>query len=240
MNATLRLQWSAGALVVGAAGWLAAGVLVVSQPLGLRAEQVYSTLIPLVMVALLGGVVGLKAWLGGFRPKTRRHSWFRGLAGGLEAMSSQRHRAVDSASAGDEGDGLSATGLGVGALRVGAVFVIVSSVLMGSGTGLRSTLFFGWFLFFAGALVIGLAVASAEELPRGAGAMLAVGSLLALSVAATVLGGGAERPEAFGPLLPSVGAAPAFGLLLWMVSGVAWAWLGAALWVRNPPRPPPR
>lgn len=228
------LRWSAGALVASGIGWLLAGVLIVWQPFGIGAQGVYSTLVPLMLVALVGGVAGLKAWLGGFAPKARRRGLFRGYAAGLEAMSSQRHRAVASAGAGDDGDRLTARGFGVGALRVGAVVVIASSLLMGSGTGLRSTLFFGWFVFFAGALVIGLAVLFAEDLPRGAGALLAVGSLLVLSVATVAVGGGAARPEALGPLLPFSGGVRVVGVLLWTISGAAWAWLGAALWIQTP------
>lgn len=230
---SVGLRLSAGAMMLAAMGWLLAALVLaggVSAPI---VDRVHAALIPADMVALLIGSVGLKAWLGDFRPPTRGRVG-RGLASGLEAMTSQRHRAVGGAALGGDGqDTLTARGLGVSTLSLGAVGVIVSSQLVASSPAMRSTLLFSWILFFAGTMVLGVSVISAADLPHRAGWMLATGSLLVFASIWTFLGGGVRRTEVVSPLLGADGQVPVLALLLWSILGVAWGWLGAALWLRT-------
>jgi hypothetical protein len=220
-------------MMVGAMGWLVAAAVLAARSSEPIIDRVHATLIPADMVALLIGSVGLKAWLGDFRPRTHRRSG-GGFAGGLEAMSSRRHQAVGGAAVGgDDEDTLTARGLGVGTLWLGAVGVIVSSRLVASSPAMRSTLLFSWILFFAGTMVLGVAVISAADLPRRAGWLLAIGSLLVFGSSWTFLGGGVRQTEVVSPLLGADGRPNHLALLLWSILGVAWGWLGGALWLRT-------
>lgn len=222
-------------MMLAAAGWLLAVAVVVlaGRASGPVVDQVHATLIPADMVALLIGSVGLKAWLGDFRPRTRRRMG-RSLVSGLEAMSSRRHEAVGgAASAGDDQETLTARGLGVGILWLGAVGVIVSSRLVASSPAMRSTLAFSWILFFAGTMVLGVAVLSAADVPRRPGWLLAIGSLPVFASIWTYLGGGVRQTELVSPLLGTDGQTDLLAVLLWSILGVAWGWLGAALWLRT-------
>jgi hypothetical protein len=227
------LRVSAGAMMLAATGWLMAAVVLAARSSDPVVDRVHATLIPADMVALLIGSVGLKAWLGDFRPRTPRRVG-RGFASGLEAMSSQRHQAVGGAAlGGDDQDTLTARGLGVGTLWLGAVGVIVSSRLVANSPAMRSTLAFSWILLFAGTMMLGVAVISAADLPRRAGWLLATGSLLVFASMWAFLGGGVQQTEVVSPLLGADGQAPLLALLLWSILAVAWGWLGAALWLRT-------
>jgi hypothetical protein len=227
------LRVSAGAMMLGAMGWLVAVPVLAGRPSGPIADHVHATLIPAVMVALLIGSVGLKAWLEGFRPRARRRTGPGGFASGLEAMSSQRHRAVGGAGSGDDEDTLTARGLGVGSLRLGAVGVIVSSLLVAGGPAMRPTLLASWVVFFAGTMILGLAVVTAPDLPHRAGGLLVIGSLLVFSSITIYLAGGARRSAFVGPLLGADERTPVLAVLLWSILGAGWAWLGGALWLRT-------
>jgi hypothetical protein len=233
VRGSVALRTSAGAMTVGALAWLVAMVVLAARPSVPTTDRVHVTLIPAVMVALLIGSVGLKAWLGDFRPRARRRSRLSGLASGLEAMSSERHRAVAGAgSAGDE-DTLTARGLGAGTLQLGAVGVIVSSQLVAGVPAMRSTLVISWIVFFAGTMILGLAVLNADDPPHGAGVLLILGSSLVLSSIWTYLAGGARRDGFVGPLVQEGVETPVLALLLWTALGAGWAWLGGALWLRT-------
>ena len=217
-------------MMLGAAGWLLAVVVLAVEPSGPIVDRVHAVLIPAVMVALLVGSVGLNAWLRDFRPRGRRR-WAGGLASGLEAMSSQRHHAVGGAASGE--DTVTARGLGVGTLWLGAVGVIIASQLVAGSPAMRSTLLVSWILFFAGTMILGVAVINAAGLPRWAGWLLAIGSLLVFAAIWTFFGGSAQDNEFVSPLLGADGQTPVLALLLWSILGAGWAWLGAALWLRT-------
>lgn len=233
MRGSVALSISAGAMVVGAMAWLAAMVVLAGQPSAPITDRVHDTMIPAVMVALAIGSVGLKFWLGDFRPRAGRRGALSGLASGLEAMSSQRHRAVGSAGSRDDEKTLTARGLGVGTLQLGAVGVIVCSQLVAGSPAMRSTLLTSWIVFFGGTLILGLAVVTADGPPSRAGGLLIIGSLLVLSSIWTYLGGGARRNDYVGPLMGADGGTPVLALLLWGALGAGWAWLGGALWLRT-------
>jgi hypothetical protein len=221
-------------MMVGAMGWLVAAVVLAARSSEPIIDRVHATLIPADMVALLIGSVGLKAWLGDFRPRPHRRPGRGGFASGLEAMSSQRHQAVGGAAlGGDDQDTLTARSLGVGLLWLGAAGVILSSRLVANSPAMSPTLLFSWILFFAGTMVLGVAVISATDLPRRAGWLLTTGSLLVFASIGAFLGGGVQQTEVVSPLLGAHGRAPVLALLLWSILGVAWGWLGGALWLRT-------
>lgn len=220
-------------MIIGAMAVLVAAALLVARPSVPNTERVHATLVPVAMLAFSIGSVGLKAWLADFRPRPRRRPGLSGLASGLEAMSSQRHRAVGGGGSWDDDGRLTARSLGVGTLQLGAVGVIVSTQLVTGSPAMRSTLLAGWILFFAGTLILGLAVVTADDPPGRAGVLLIIGSLLVFSSIWSYLGGGARRSDIVGPLIGEDGETLVLALLLWSVLGAGWAWLGGALWVRT-------
>ncbi len=232
VRGSVPLRIAASAMMLGAVGWLVAGVVLAVGPSEPIIDRVHVMLIPAVMVVLLVGSVGLHAWLRGFRPRGRRR-WAGGLASGLQAMSSQRHRAVSGAASGHDQDTVTARGLGLGTLWLGAVGVIIASQLVASSPAMRSTLSVSWILFFAGTMILGLAVISAAGLPRWAGWLLAIGSLLVFASIWTFFGGSVQDNEFVSPLLGADGQTPVLALLLWSFLGAGWAWLGAALRLRT-------
>lgn len=226
-------QWTAAALVAGGVLWIVAGAVIVWQPGPASASSTYSTLVPLTVVLLLVGLVGVDGWLGGWTGRTRsaRRS---GLAAAARAMSDERHAAV--AADTDIGSGLSARRAGVVAVRVGGIAVVVAALLLqGQPNGLRSLLFFGWFVFFAGAVPLAIAIVLSDDVSRWPGLLVLAGSLLVFWPLTAVMSGTIRRPEMLGPLRASAEGIDVVPLLLWILLGAGCAWLGGALWSASRP-----
>lgn len=220
--------------MVAGALWTVSGLVVVGSPTRLTA-RVYDTAVPAAVALLLIGVTGVKQRLGGPGPAPTWRAGFTAMWRRLDNVLDTGYDHHRTRGLRDVHGTSTATRVGTLGVRAGCVFVVAASLLaIGSGdVTWRSMLWFGWFLLYAGAAALGVAVATTDELPRRPGTLLLVGSLPVFQAATMVATGAAADPDSFGPVVPLALTTPlrvTVATLLWLVFGAAWAWLGWSLW----------
>lgn len=228
---TRALRLRGAALLAGAVLWLLALPLLVLEPAWLPAEQAYGTVVAAAAVLLLVGAGGVRVLLAGRRT---------GLFAGFTAVWRRLDKVLDPAHDHRVEQGLRdlpghsmllRTGLLL--LRFGLLLVAVAGVQLAvGGLAWRSAYWLGWFLTYAGAGALGVAIMQTTALPRRAGILLAASALAVVKPASIVIEGRPQQPESLGPVLPlTVGSAwmIAVAAVLWVVFALAWWQIGRVL-----------
>lgn len=211
--------------------WVLAGLLVLLEPPWLGAERVYGTVVPAAAMLLLVATVGLRVRLGSRRSSTV--AGFLAMWRRLERVLDPSHDHQAEPGLRDVGGGSTAARIGMFLTRAGLVLVVVGGVQVAQGVlAWRPTLWFGWFLAYAGALGLGVAIIASGRLARRGGILLVVSALAVFKPVAVVLTGTPHEPESIGPLLPLAVGSPAMvvvAALLWLTFAAGWWQVGRDL-----------